>query len=266
LAQQGDATAIATLLTQTLHADYALIASALRLGNYLSIWVEITMAPDPEELLDAIEEILKKSVGKMITTVVITAQQVGHGILWSKTVDLQPDDIERDHLQLGQVPSGQGETDQAQTDQAQTDQAQFSNLQVDLVLPDHLPSNPIAPTQIENPDRIDHADHAVHWELKDAGEDPWTITFKHLLKRPELVAVLAFAIAIAFWDAYVHWAGDDLHPDRPFSANKLARRLGVSRQVLNRHKHRNNFDKWSQDLDPEDIAWQYDGKVFLPKV
>lgn len=88
---------------------------------------------------------------------------------------------------------------------------------------------------------------------------------KNLLQRPEMVALLAFALILLFWDTYMDWmAADDF--TQPITGVKLARRLGISPSTLSRYKGRSNFSEWSQDLDPDGIAWVYEGKGFVPRL
>ena len=45
----------------------------------------------------------------------------------------------------------------------------------------------------------------------------------------------------------------------------LARRLDVSPSTLRHKKTARNFGKWTKGHDPDGIAWQYDGKKFIPQ-
>lgn len=51
---------------------------------------------------------------------------------------------------------------------------------------------------------------------------------------------------------------------RPVSASKLARRLGVEPGILVQQRHQSTFSAWTQDLDPEGIAWVYRYGLYVP--
>ncbi|NJM19639.1 MAG: hypothetical protein HC836_29440 [Richelia sp. RM2_1_2] len=54
-------------------------------------------------------------------------------------------------------------------------------------------------------------------------------------------------------------------PPHSLTGAALARRLDVSPSTLCHKKTARNFGKWTKGHDPDGIAWQYDGKKFIPQ-
>jgi hypothetical protein len=100
-------------------------------------------------------------------------------------------------------------------------------------------------------------------EPPQTSPDEWDITIQNLIQRPEMLALITFALILVLWDTYSEWLAE-VDPGQPLSGVKLARRLGVNSSTISRYKLRPNFSQWSQDLDPDGIAWSYDGKFFVP--
>lgn len=84
------------------------------------------------------------------------------------------------------------------------------------------------------------------------------------LQRPEAVILIIFASLFLLWDFYLDLVGE-IDGDRPLSAQELSRRLGVTSSTISRRKERFNFSEWSQDLDPDGVAWIYQDGLFLPQ-
>jgi hypothetical protein len=85
------------------------------------------------------------------------------------------------------------------------------------------------------------------------------------LKRPEAVVLILFVSLIMLWQMYLDFVeGTDL--DKPLSNRELARRLGITRNTLSRRKDRIDFPAWTQDLDPDGIAWVHQNGVFVPRI
>ena len=91
-----------------------------------------------------------------------------------------------------------------------------------------------------------------------------TPTDQNLLDRPEAVVLVIVAIMVAFWQLYLAILEDNT-PDS-LSGRSLAYRLGVDPSTISRRKDREDFHQWSQDLDPEGIAWDYIEGSFLPRL
>ncbi|MGQ9870720.1 hypothetical protein [Leptodesmis sp.] len=98
----------------------------------------------------------------------------------------------------------------------------------------------------------------------ETGQDEWQEILDKLMERPEMLAIVAFALVVACWDAYIDWMME-ADPAQPLSGRKLAHRLGVTYKTLDRYKSRPNFSSWSQELDPDGIAWSYENSRFIPK-
>jgi len=95
-------------------------------------------------------------------------------------------------------------------------------------------------------------------------EDDWLGAFKPYLERPEMIAVIAFALVLVLWDAYRELF-EPIDLSQPLSGRRLANRLGVHASTISRYKNRPNFSEWAQDLDPDGIAWIYQESGFVPK-
>ncbi len=94
----------------------------------------------------------------------------------------------------------------------------------------------------------------------DLAED---VDFRTLLKRPEALVLLAFVIAVFAWQFYVSLL-DAVAPEGSLTASELARRLDVSRSTISRRKHQPGFSEWTQQIDPDAIAWVYTEGAFVP--
>lgn len=85
------------------------------------------------------------------------------------------------------------------------------------------------------------------------------------MKRPEAVFFILIAALFVFWDAYLSLL-DEIDA-ASLSSRQLARRLGTSQKSIRRRKRQPDFSTWTQQLDPEGIAWVYcPGGVYAPKV
>ena len=92
--------------------------------------------------------------------------------------------------------------------------------------------------------------------------DDWQQDWGRIFRRPETVALVAFAIALLLWDSYVGLMQGT--KQRPITASRLARRLGVEPSRLVKQKHQPDFSAWTQDLDPEGVAWVYRYGLYIP--
>jgi cytochrome bd-type quinol oxidase subunit 1 len=222
LAKQGDPAAIAVILTYYLSQRFNTTASAIRLGNYLSVLIDADFATDQGMLVNLILNILRDLRINGITILEISTRQIGdREVQWSQTIEIEDSPTQNPMT-----------TDSSHSDLLEHD-------------------SPAAPT---SPDRSsDRPDHE------------WNSTLNTVLQRPEMVALIAFAIILVLWDAYLEWM-EEVDSTQTLTGTKLARRLGVSASTLSRVKERANFSQWSKDLDPDGIAWSYENKVFVPRV
>lgn len=223
LAKQGDPAAIAVILTYYLSQRFNTTASAIRLGNYLSVLVDADFATNRDMLVHLILNILRDLRITGITTLEISARQIGdQEVQWSQTIELEDS------------PTPNAMT----TDFIHSDSV------------DQQPAvEPISPKPAIDPN----------------ANQEWNPTLSTMLQRPEMVALIAFALILVLWDAYVQWL-EEVDSTQPLTGTKLARRLGISASTLSRVKERTNFSQWSQELDPDGIAWSYENKVFVPRV
>ena len=226
LAKQGDPTAIATILSHTLAQHYDATASVIRLGNYLSVLIETASSVEQEAIVRLVDEVISELAIDEISTVEINAQhQSDRAMLWTQTLEAP----------FNATP-------------AFSVVSTMSNPAIDLSSVSTESSEALVPMAlVESKKQIDAT----------APED-WNSQI--LLQRPEIVAMMAIALLLVFWDAYMEWMDE---ADQSISGRQLARRLGVSSSTISRYKARSNFSEWSQALDPEGIAWSYTGKAFV---
>lgn len=266
LAKRGEPEAIATILTYYLMQRYNTTASVIRLGNYLSVLIDVTFAADQVMLVSLVLEIVRLLRLKEIDTIEISARRLGdRKVLWSQTIELvesrDTNLIMNDEFtpSTSQPVSVDFET----TTQATATQAipQDDANPSTLAEPTATPSVAMASTEMEKPAPA----IAAVADTSEDTTDEWGEILKKLIDRPEMLAIVVFALMVALWDTYADWLSE-IELNQPISGVKLARRLGISNSTLSRHKLRPNFSEWSQDLDPDGIAWVYEGKAFIAKV
>lgn len=241
LARQGDPAAIATILSYHLIRRYHTVASVIRLGDYLSVFVTTPVAIARDPLIQLIQSTLQNLNIDGIATLEICAQVQGdRTVIWSQTIALAP-------LLPATMPDSNINPDQAETTAIDGSNAIASTTGTAAYPPDPVPdlASPLPPLATQ--------------------ANPPEFTLQTLLTRPEMVAMVAMALMLVFWDAYLDWM-DETDLSKPFSIGKLARRLGVRTSTLKRYKQRPNFASWSQDLDPDGIPWEYHDPTFVPRL
>lgn len=98
-------------------------------------------------------------------------------------------------------------------------------------------------------------------ELAEALRGVTAVDTKSLLQRPEALVLLVWLSVLVVWQLYLSLAIEEAIPgNQVLSGRKLAKRLGVHSRTLVRHRHRSDFGAWSQDLDPDGVAWSYQGE------
>jgi hypothetical protein len=231
LAKQGDAEAIATILTYHLTQRYNTAASVLRLGNYLSILMEASCSTDQATMVPIVRDIIQSLGVEGISIIEVSARRFGdREVLWSQTIEI-PTESTPPSLAMTPDPS----------------------ISANLTDPSLTVESPVQSNI--SPD--------TSGEQPQTSPDEWDITIQNLIQRPEMLALITFALILVLWDTYSEWLAE-VDPGQPLSGVKLARRLGVNSSTISRYKLRPNFSQWSQDLDPDGIAWSYDGKFFVP--
>ncbi len=85
-----------------------------------------------------------------------------------------------------------------------------------------------------------------------------------LLKRPEAVVLLLFAALFVMWDTYLDLL--DEAGSTTLSSRQLAQRLGTTAKILRLRKRQPDFSEWTRRLDPDGIAWSYQGGIYAPRV
>lgn len=246
LAKRGEPAAIAIILTYHLAQRFNTTASVIRLGNYLSVLIDATFAAEQELLVKLVLEILENLGIGEITIVEVSARRIGdQELLWSQTIELADPHI----------PDLAMNPELTNLDTSTVDLATA----LDTASPATISRPNLTGTSVTT---VSPASPAT---ISQTDEDEWDGTLKQLLLRPEMVALVAFALILVLWDTYAEWLGE-IDPSEPLSGAKLARRLGISTSTLSRYKQRTNFSAWSQDLDPDGIAWIYEGNRFVPRI
>ncbi len=231
LAKQGDPTAIATILSHMLAQRYDATASVIRLGNYLSILIETASRIEQGATVRLVNEVLSELTIDEISTVEINAQQQGdRAMLWTQTLEA-PFNATPAFSFIGTMSNPAIDLSSVSTESS----ALALSTTGALVEPKK---------QIEAP----------------ANED-WNLQI--VLQRPEIVAMMAMALLLVFWDAYMEWMAEA--ETQSLSGRQLAHRLGVSSSTISRYKERTDFGEWSETRDPQGIAWSYTGKGFMQK-
>ncbi len=228
LAKQGDPDAIAAILNYALFQHYSASTSVIRLGDYLSVFVETASRIEQEATARLVNQVLSELAIAEILTVEINAQQRGdRGLLWTQTLKA-PFNATPAFSSISPLP----------------------NPGIDSNLSSERSAALVPMAWIEPKSQRDPA----------ANEDGNSL--QTVLQRPEIVAMVAMALLLVFWDTYMEWM--DEAETQSISGRQLARHLGVSSSTISRYKERSNFSEWSQTLDPEGIAWVYTGKAFVP--
>ncbi|NJR38916.1 MAG: hypothetical protein HC781_08860 [Leptolyngbyaceae cyanobacterium CSU_1_4] len=85
------------------------------------------------------------------------------------------------------------------------------------------------------------------------------------LKRPEAIVVIFITTLLVFWETYLSLLSE-LAPENSLSSRQLSQRLGVSKSTVRKRKRLAGFSEWSKSLDPEGMAWTYQGGgLYCPK-
>jgi hypothetical protein len=233
LAQQGEPSAIALILNDFLSQHHDATASVIRLGNYLSVFIEVPLAADQGLIVGLVSDMMGEFKIDGISTVEINARQRGdRAIGWTQTLETPF------HI----TPSSSGIRTMSNP---ASDQSSSAPETAEVLL---LPKTAIVPeTSVQ----------------QKVAQDEWNPSLHAVLQRPEIVAMVAIALMLVVWDAYIEWMAEEA---QFLSGRQLALRLGVSSSTISRYKERLNFSEWSQTLDPEGIAWIYTGKAFVRKL
>jgi hypothetical protein len=274
LAKQGDSVAIATILTYHLSQRYNMTASVIRLGDYLSVLVEATVVPDQPTMVRLVQDVLQSLAIESFTTIEISARQIGdREVLWSQTIEVSSehhptamnDKLSTSHPASSALPTV--ETTPAKPAIATPTPTDIVPTPIDAEAVATPPATMPPSTQTEATVPIaESAPGAIMTAAPpEPQQDAWDEILNKLMERPEMLAIITFAIVVVCWNAYIEWMteSDSLES---LSGVKLARRLGVTYNTLDHHKSQPNFSHWSQDLDPDGIAWSYENHRFVPKM
>jgi hypothetical protein len=88
--------------------------------------------------------------------------------------------------------------------------------------------------------------------LAEASEIP------DFLKGPESIALIFIATFSVVWATYLSLL-NEFAPETSLSCRQLSQRLGVSKSTVRQRKRQADFSEWSKNLDPEGMAWMYQG-------
>jgi hypothetical protein len=122
------------------------------------------------------------------------------------------------------------------------------------------------PMETNSPEMVDTPNANADLENADLFEEQdESFDFQDMMKRPEALVILLFAIALYIWQIYTALA-TKAAPEGSVSGQELAERLGVSKSTISRRKFDVDFSEWSSSQDPDGIAWAYDSGAFIPQM
>lgn len=261
LAQQGNPTAIATLLNLILEPK-GIKARAQSDHDRLHILLESTLPPIQSEAVEFIRTSLDDLPVEGVKTVTIYGRQRGETHPgWAETIErlvLEPKAPKPEvPISVGQDP---GVTRASAGNSAATQRPdaigtlhpnEFNTPETDLMAVgsrsdaidmEHLPPGLIDPFS------------ASETTLLPLGDSEAS----KVLKRPEAVICIICVTLVIFWDTYTSLLEEgEISARTALSTSQLARRLQTSKRVIRRRKRLPDFKEWSRSLDPNGIAWEY---------
>lgn len=225
LAKQGDPTAIAHLLNRSTH-PHGIEVTVKRRNHYLYVLLEAPEPPNQYAATAFVRSNMKILRVELIRAVLVYGRQSGSPVpAWQQAILLDSFDS----------PPSPGRT----VTQSPSSFTQSSG----AIVPN---STYISPDG-RSTSYIDPSDEASEF-----------------LKRPESVIFLILTSLLVLWDVYLALL-EEVDSNVALTSKQLAQRLGTSKRTLRRMKRQPGFSQWAQSLDPENVAWVYQGGVYLPQ-
>lgn len=238
LAHQGHPIAIATLLNY-LTLPHGMRVRVQRQGDRLHVLLEAGVVPNAQETVETIQDNIQDLQVQQVSSVTIYGRQQGKRLpAWQQTVYLKTE------ADLSDTEANLFDRVDSRADRAPD--ANIGSLHfthVARTTADFLDPLPVAPPLLP----------------MEASETP------DIFKRPQAIVLILFAALLIFWDTYTSLLDeDDVLPTATLSTSQLARRLQTSRSTIRRRKRLADFGNWTQNLDPDGIAWTYRKGAYIP--
>lgn len=275
-AREGDPRVIAAMLNRVL-SPLGVRTQAARRDRTLHIVCSSEAVPDAHRMTAVVRKLADELKMRSVEEIRLYGQKSGEeSVAWKQNlaVTMEPEPISMTNYQPD-APEMRPHEETPPVPPMETPVETLSSNSADAVAPDPLSATPsdepvpppaIAPTSPEpltsrpptELDREELASALTMGESSDGNE----AEVSRLLQRPEAV-ILLFLLALAtLWDLYLDLAEGG--QNGAISGAKLAARLDVSPSTISRRKNQDGFSAWSQTLDPDGIAWIYQGGQFLP--
>lgn len=304
LARQGNPKVIAAIMNRSVRS-HGIGVQIVRRDDCLYVLLEGTLALKQEPMVSFVQTSMKKLRVEPIQTVRIYGRRQGEvTAAWKKTIALQSAngstappseqaDLKALRIEFPTEPS-LAEANRSDTIQTNAVQEPPDNLvtaqlnQSQSTGPNEAPNQ--APADGENapiesaiapsaaqPIDVDDATATTEQDLaafdqssdelaaSESGDLAEGIDFRALLQRPEALVLVTFVIAVFVWQFYLSLL-EAVAPEGSLTTSELAHRLNVSRSTISRRKHQPDFSEWTQQLDPDAIAWVYTEGAFVPQL
>jgi len=276
-AREGDPRVIAAVLNRVLK-PLGVRSQAARRDRVLHIVCSSEAIPDVERTTAVVRRLVDELGMRSVEQIRLYGQKSGEeSVAWKQNlaVMIEPEPTISMINSQSDAPEMRPHDETPSVPPVETPVETLSSESSDAVTPDPfsfmpggepVPPPAIAPTSPEPlssgvPTQLEHDElaDALAMNQPDAADEA---EVSRLLQRPEAV-VLLFLLALAtLWDLYLDLAEGD--QSGAISGAKLAARLDVSPSTISRRKNQDGFSTWSQTLDPDGIAWVYQGGRFLP--
>ncbi|MBD2461133.1 hypothetical protein H6G89_08765 [Oscillatoria sp. FACHB-1407] len=273
LARQGDPYVIATLLNQVIGSK-GIKAHVAKRDRCLHILLESAHTLNPKGAVAFLEKSINTLGVEAISTLKVYGRQLGQkAIAWNQEISLTWGE--------GSIPvtssaeplnaeSSVSVSSASSTLESDSDLASSTNPSVTSI-PVQTPVQPINPTAVQTAPSSDLSlsEAASSADLvSDTSQPPEDFNQSSetpdWLRRPEAIVLIIFVSVLMLWQMYLDLI-DDIDIEKPVTGSELARRLGVNSSTISRRKERADFPAWSQDLDPDGIAWVYQDGMFVAK-
>lgn len=197
----------------------------------------------------------KGAIEGIIKDKVYGRQKKSHDYLWQEDIQSQS------YFELSPAPQNIADPDLFDPDLFDPDRAEASLCDSDTEISDTEPIPPLSPN-LPTEDTPTQAvfifmDTSLLVQPSDSAFAE-TSEIPDYLKRPEAIVFILFTTLFVFWEAYLSLL-DEFAPETSLSCRQLSQRLGVSKSTVRKRKRQAGFSEWSKSLDPESMAWIYQG-------
>lgn len=261
LAKQGNPQAIAALVNHSTKPQ-GITVQVVRKGDALHVLIEAAHVPNQQDMVTLILNSLRILKVDPIRIVTIYGRQKGEkSVAWSQVINLktlsEPESLTSNLTNQPSTPAPATSPTTAEPPNAHSPNPPTAPIaDAAIASDDSQPFEPSESSEFSEP--VDEFDsNSVDPEQRQR--------FQDMLKRPEAVVLIIFVSLVLLWDLYVSLIED---PDAKYtlSGRELSERLGINPSTLSRRKDRDDFSDWTQNLDPDGIAWTYRGSTFVPKL